>query len=372
MNSAMRKFTKIFGLIFLIAFSLFLLACPKRISGGYEIKNGKVIYNEGMKGLGTTNSFEVKDADAKTFEVINRQYAKDSKNAYLRGKVIPKSDGASFELVETPFSKDKNHVFYSDDIVSNNPKGFKILYKPKRGHVWTDGEKIYKGKSAFLPDVVDVTTFERIGKTRYYRDKNNVYSLRVIEGADPQTFEVISKFNETYARDRQSVFYNGVKVEDCDVDSHKIIDKFHHKDKTHVFFARNILSDDPENFEILSRAYSRDSRNAFWRAKKISDDAKNFVAFPSEKAGAYAKDSGKAFWGWKEIENADASSFVGLNHNYAKDKNNVYFAVNTVNMPRILKDADAATFELVKGKKGIDARDKNNSYNFGVKKKPRK
>ena len=157
-----------------------------------------------------------------------------------------------------------------------------------------------------------------------------------------------------------SIFYNGIKVKEADVDSHRVIDKSHHKDKQRVYFARDSLSDDPENFEVLSKAFSKDNKNVYWRKKKISEDSEHFEIFPSERSNAYAKDSKNAYWGWKIIEDADLESFVGLNHNYAKDKNKVYFKVNSGNSPDVLENADPETFELVRGEKGIDANRGNN------------
>ena len=40
-------------------------------------------------------------------------------------------------------------------------------------------------------------------------------------------------------------------------------------------------------------------------------------------------------------------------------------------MPREVKGADPETFALVKGEKGIDARDANNVYNFGNRRRMR-
>ena len=368
---------KLIGLVSLLAVALIAGACPKRLVGGYEIKNGKVIFNQGMKGLGTTHSFEVEDADPETFEILNRDYGRDAEKAFYLGKAIIQSHGPSFEIFEDPYTKDRAHVYYAGKIISKKPKTFKFLFSVRSGSktskYYTDGENVIIGKSKYLPGVVDVDTFEQIGRTSYLRDKNNVYRFgRIVESADPKTFEMIRRKYDEYARDRNSVFYNGVRVEDCDRDTHRIIDEFHHKDSKNVFFRTFILSGDPENFEILSRAYTRDSKSVYWRAKKISDDAGKFVAFPSERAAAYAKDSRNAYWGWKVIEEADLASFKGLNHNYAKDKDRVYFAVNTLNTPKVVKDADPETFELVEGEKGIDARDKNNKFNFGHIRRGRK
>ncbi|HMS41215.1 MAG TPA: DKNYY domain-containing protein [Pyrinomonadaceae bacterium] len=352
--------------------AIFLSACPKRLVGGYEIKDGKVIYQTGLQGLGTTHSFEVEGADAASFDALNKSYGKDKNNAYLYGKIIPNSHGATFKIVREPYTIDQNHVFYATEIISDKPQNFKIIIETEKNTFASDGEKIFLGKMLFFPESVDLQTFEQIGKTNYFRDKNHVFTAnRLIDGADPRTFEVNPRFNEKYAKDKSNVFYAASKVDGCDVATHQIIDENYHKDQTHVFFVLKKFSDDAANFEKLSEVFSRDGKFAYWKSTKISDDAKNFVAFPSEKSDAYAKDSRTVFWCDKKMENVDIASFVGLNHHYAKDKNKVYFAAGNLNLPRILEKADAATFEIVKNEDGIDAKDKDNFFNFGTIRKPR-
>ncbi|NNE67710.1 MAG: DKNYY domain-containing protein [Pyrinomonadaceae bacterium] len=349
---------------------LWLAGCPKRIAGGYEVSDGKVIYHHGMKGLGTTRASAVKEADPTTFEALDRKYGRDKNHAYYDGRIIDGSDGPTFKLIEGQFSGDKNHIYYTAQILTDRPADFKILFKTKPNvsetTFSTDGKLIFMGNKPFFPDLVHVPTFERLGRSDYFRDRNRVYTpLRVVKGADASSFEVVKRFDERYSYDANSVFYFGVKVEGIDRATHRVIDNVHHRDQSNIYFAMKQLSDDPDNFKILSKAFSKDSTRVYWRGRQISDDAANFVQFPSRGADAYAKDSKKAYWGWKTIEGVDVESFEGLNDNYAKDKNAVYFAVNIVNMPRKMEGADPATFALVKGEKGIDARDKNRAYNFG-------
>lgn len=366
---------------FLLLFVLVLVSfsgCSTRIAGGYEIKDGKVFYQSGMRGLGTTSKKAVKGADAASFEVLDRYFGRDNKQAYYLGVAIDKTDGPTFELLGKPFQKDKNHVYYMAKPISDHPRDFKILFRLTKGTgpdviFSTDGRNIFKGNRPFLQYLVDVNSFERIGTTSYFKDKNRVYNIASeVEGADPQSFTPSTRFFGAYATDKDNVFYEGKLVEGIDVASHKILDRFHHADESAVYFRRKVLSEDPSGFKILNEAYSRDGESVYWRSRKISDDAASFKAFPSKRAAAFGKDSKNAYWGWKVISGADVETFVGLDHNYAKDKNSVYFAVNTVNPPRVLKEADAETFALVKGEKGTDARDKKGPFNFGNRKKEKK
>jgi hypothetical protein len=358
-------------LLFVFSTLVFTAACPPRIAGGYEVKDGEVIFNQGMKGLGAAHHFPVVDADPATFEIINKDYGKDIKRAFYKGKVISKSDGPSFAFLESAYSSDKYHVYYYGAAISDKPSGFKIIYRSKnngpRLTLSTDGERILKGKNSFMSGKADAGSFEQIDRTDYFRDKFRVYSLnKIIDGADPATFEIVGRFDGRYTQDANAIFYNGNRVPGIDKATHDIIDEVHHRDASKVFFGLDPLSEDPENFKVLSRAYSKDSKSVYWRGRKISDDAAKFIAFPSERSESYAKDSTASFWGWKVIEDADVESFTGLNHKYAKDKNHVYFGSLNLNSAVIVKDADPDSFELVKGEKGIDARDKNGPYYFGV------
>jgi len=359
----------IIKLLFLAVLSAFSFACTKDITGGYEVKDGTVIFHQGMRGL-SKKSFLVEGADANTFEALDRFYGRDESQAYYNGKVISGSDGRSFKIIETPYTSDNHNVYYSGKAISDNPDGFKILFKMRMNKLEntfsTDGEIVFKGSNPFFPDRVDLATFEQVGKANYLKDKRSVYTLnRVIEEADPETFEVVTRYSERYSKDASNIFYNGIRVKGVDKETHEIIDEVHHRDRSNIFFAMNPLSEDPGNFQVISRAYSRDSQSAYWRGRKISDDAENFEVFPSDRAEAYAKDSIKAFWGWKTIEGADAETFVGLNRHYAKDKSKVYFGINVVNNVRVIEGADPETFALVKGEEGVDARDVNRPYYFG-------
>ena len=61
-------------LLFLLSLLVFSVACPPRIVVGYEVKDGKVVYSEGMKGPGATKQLPVSGADPLTFEILDNEY----------------------------------------------------------------------------------------------------------------------------------------------------------------------------------------------------------------------------------------------------------------------------------------------------------
>jgi hypothetical protein len=341
--------------------------------GGYLVKDGKVTYHSGLEGLGSKRQWEIPEADADSFTGIDGKYAKDKNHAYLDGIVIPESDGASFRILETPYAVDNSHVFIGGQLLSDSPQTFKIVAKLEKFTFSADGKKVFAGSVPFLPQTVDAATFEQIEKSNYFRDKAHVYTAeKKIDGADPQTFEILPGNKDVYAQDKSSVFFNGEKVEGCDVATHKIIDGSRHRDGKSIFYGTKKVSDDAANFQALDSQYSRDSKHVYWQMDKISDDPANFIVFSNQGWDTYAKDSGAVFRCDRKIKNADVKTFTGLSDRYAKDKNNVYFEVSCDMTELTTVDgADPASFELATGD-GVDAKDKNNNYNFGTNRGPRK
>lgn len=249
--------TGIFCFLVLLLCVLGCRSCP----GGYYVQNEKVFYksNEPSKILPPVfrSDIEVVGADAETFEELNKHFGRDKNKIYYHQWEVEKVDRQTFEVIEGPFSKDKNHVFLERLILTDKPQNFKVLFKKGSSpdlYFSTDGEVIFKGRTTFFPNEIDVSTFEEISGTDFMRDKDHVYSVvrSRLTGADPQTFKVIRRwsFGNTYATDKSNVFYDGRKVEGADVKTHKIIDETYHKDKNHVYKNTEKISDDPENFQV--------------------------------------------------------------------------------------------------------------------------
>lgn len=358
------------GLFFLLFVSLAVSGCSPTILGGYEVKGNVVVYHSKIGSYGTRNKKIVEEADPESFEIMDRYYGRDRKAAYYRGNRIEGSDGPSFQLLDFPYSRDKNHIYYYWAEMSDSPDDFRILFKVrlnKQSIIFSsDGAFVYKTNEKFFPDSVDPATFERIGETNYFRDKINVYTFwGIVSEADSASFKVIERFKGKFASDRANTYYQGELVDGVDRDSHQIIDEVHHRDKTKIYFGSTVISFNPDNFRVISEAFSVDSNSVFWQGIRISEDPANFRAFPSFTKESYGKDREKAFWCRFEIEDADVETFVGLNHNYAKDRNKVYFGYDSNSGQKVVVGADPKTFALVKGKIGVDARDRNGEYFFG-------
>jgi len=250
--------------------------------------------------------------------------------------------------------------------------------------------------------VEDRSTPDDLGRTSaalYLKDNKHVYYYcRAIDGADPDTYVVLSPF---YAKDKNNVYiHNGwnevaykINVSGVDASSFEVLNINFAKDKNHAYsfadgYAVLIEGADGSSFHLLSEgkyageSYAEDKNNVYYydeheKVKVIEGaDATRF----SDIAGNeyFIRDDG-VYYNGKMIEKADKGTFEVLEsyHNgeyyyfYAKDKNNVYF------MGRIIESADTGTFKALSGHdyyhyekdKGRyestyipDAKDKNNCY----------
>jgi hypothetical protein len=169
----------------------------------YHIYDDQVYHHDG----GGMRAIE--NADAKTFAVLEYGYAKDKNRVYHDGAtVLQGAHPASFEVFDMYWSKDRNFVYRRD------------------------GDKILRPR-------FDAASFQKIGDSKYVKDKNGVYGAYVKTATvtekptkDPATFVLL---NETYAKDKNHVYFDGSVVEGADAASFAAIDEFWGKDKNHVY-----------------------------------------------------------------------------------------------------------------------------------------
>ena len=61
----------------------------------------------------------VKDADPATFEIVSRDWSRDSKSYFFHGKLVSYIDRATFQDLDYHYGKDKNNVYYDDQIIKD-------------------------------------------------------------------------------------------------------------------------------------------------------------------------------------------------------------------------------------------------------------
>mgnify|MGYP003458616542 FL=1 len=153
---------------------------------------------------------------------------------------------------------------------------------------------------------IDQKTFELLpsGRFEYAKDKNNVYYKGIkMPGADPATIEGMGLF----AKDKNSVYYKGNQIKDADPSTIKV-SGLYSKDKNNVYFEDiKIIGVDKETFEVFSYDYE--------------------AMIPQTGYAYFAKDSNNVYCGREIIESADLKTFKVTDYDDATDKNKSYKCV---------------------------------------------
>ena len=358
----------------------------------------------------------VKNVDKNTFKVVNGNYGVDSKNVYYLGEKLDFVGLDGLKIFGEYYLKDKNSVYE----ISMNDND-KVKVKPIKNLN------------------IDVATFEDIFNEGLFKDKNTVYyaedndgdiSLKILQGADPATFEfgIISKdknsvfignqklegvsskgfevLDETFnfVKDYKNVYYldresDGitykVKVLDTkgiDIPSLELLGDSYNKyyrDKNNIYFLNDkddkmefekLAGANPKTFEIVDDYFARDDKNVYFFNKKvIGVDAKTFeeVGYDivKDKNGVYFLENVSEENENLEIktknlkaDGIDLKTLKKLDNGYFKDKNSIYYELSG-NLYK-MKNVDLPTFEVLNSPYSSSvyfAKDKNNVYYNGKK-----
>ncbi|BBM44679.1 DKNYY domain-containing protein [Leptotrichia trevisanii] len=321
---------------------------------------------------------KIQGADKNSFEVLGNYIAKDKNNVYYNGKKMENVDSKSFKNFGNFIGKDKNRVFYI-----------------------TGNEDI---KDA------DAESFEIMGDTRYFRDKNNIFVIKYsndfpdgegfikLPNIDRNSFIALS---EEFGKDKNGIYYIGEKINGINPNNIRVIeemgqDNYILQSENNYYLTFNSNSDlyDRKNDKIEAKKinnlnidfstfkyfgilnYYKDKNSFYYHSdndfKKIksgidvgsADKVLELNDFVKDKNNLYYFSNGKIN---KINLNIDVNSLVFLDNNsssyssYIKDRNNVYFVDNENGKVKIVKNADKNTFQIVNGNYGIDR--KNVYYN---------
>ena len=327
------------------------------------------------------NLEKIQGADKNSFEVLGYYIAKDKNNVYYKGTKMENVDSASVKTFGNFIGKDKNRVFYI-----------------------TGNEDI---KDA------DASSFEIMGDTYYFRDKNNIFVIKYSNDfPDGQGFIKLPNIdrnsfitlNEEFGKDKNGIYYIGEKINGINPNNIRVIeemgqDNYILQSENNYYLTFNSNSDlyDRKNdkieakkinnlnidfstfkyFEILN--YYKDKNSFYYRSdndlKKIkseidvksADKVLELNDFVKDKNNLYYFSNGKIN---KINLNIDVNSLVFFDNNsssyssYIKDRNNVYFVDNKNGKVKIVKNADKNTFQIVNGNYGVD---RKNVYYDGEK-----
>ena len=274
----------------------------------------------------------VKNVDKNTFKVVNGNYGVDSKNVYYLGEKLDFVGLDGLKIFGEYYLKDKNSVYE----ISMNDND-KVKVKPIKNLN------------------IDVATFEDIFNEGLFKDKNAVYyaedndgdiSLKILQGADPATFEfgIISK-------DKNSVFIGNQKLEGVSSKGFEVLDDTFNfvKDYKNVYYldresdgiTYKVKVLDTKGIDIPSLEFLGDSYNQYYRDKNNiyflndKDDKMEFekLAGANPKTfeiinGNFARDDKNVYFFNKKVIGVDAKTFEEVGYDIVKDKNGVYFLEN--------------------------------------------
>ncbi|MEO6915071.1 MAG: DKNYY domain-containing protein [Chitinophagaceae bacterium] len=220
--------------------------------------------------------------DIATLKSLDINFSKDDVQVYLNCIPIDGSDGKTFEITDRNFAKDKNHVYYYgfDGEQKYNiaklpcdPQTFKIIdYRFSK-----DANKVFF--LAFTIKDAEAASFEVL-KAGYSKDRNAVFfQHKKIPGGNPLNFEVF-KENESfsqdvdYAKDNTVVYVNDEKVSVADPATFKLLGENYASDKTHVFYKTKIVTEaKPGTFTVypydFGNADSEDGKMKFHEGKRV-------------------------------------------------------------------------------------------------------
>lgn len=329
--------TKIKKRAFFVAciFSCFLISCRnigqpvnKQKSGSYFIDSkGQIAYcqNGNWFSLGISQM----QADAKSFEVLSEDIAKDKNAVYFRGMPQKLVDKSSF-YVDQQIPKDRFHVYYIDQVL-----GFHIIegadpktYEPVAGHInWARDKDHYFYSND--PIKVDRNTFSFINDY-FLKDKDSVYispNIGTFKAILANTGNV-KAINKYYIKIYDTIYYppfqQGLAVVKRPFNT---IHKIRVLDQDHI----NI-----DNKTILFRGKD---------FKYAHVDAPSFKLYPIDEeidsygSNSYSKDKSHVFYNQEIIPGADVKTFIPLGNDFGKDTKNVFYK------NQLLEEVDARSFK---------------------------
>ena len=321
---------------------------------------------------------KIQGADKNSFEVLGNYIAKDKNNVYYNGKKMENVDSKSFKNFGNFIGKDKNRVFYitgNEDIKDADAESFEIMgdtyyfrdknniFVIKYSNDFPDGEGFVK-----LPNIDRnsfITLSEEIGK-----DKNGVYYIdEKINGINPNKVKVIEKIGQdNYILQSENNYYLTFNS------NSDLYDRKNDKIEAKKINNLNIDFSTFKYFEILN--YYKDKNSFYYRSdndlKKIkseidvksADKVLELNDFVKDKNNLYYFSNGKIEKINLNIDVKSLEFFDDIDSSYSsyiKDRNNVYFVDNKNGKVKIVKNADKNTFQIVNGNYGVDR--KNVYYN---------
>ena len=174
---------------------------------------------------------------------------------------------------------------------------------------------------------------KKLNENYRIEDGEIYYINRKIEGADAKTFEIFE--DNEYAKDKNNVYYNEYVLNEADPKSFKSLSKISSglgKDKNNLyFFEYKVNNIDIKTLEIMADEF----------LIYLKDKNGLYILLPT--SGGFPADLDNGIISPKILKNIDKQTFQLIGGKYSKDKNSVYYIgkkiaeVNPKNF-KVLKD----------------------------------
>ena len=244
---------------------------------------------EQRDGVWHYESTPIADADAKTFQAVGGNYAKDARRVYY---------GSTYRESRDYFTTRRSRVVV---VEGADPASFAVL----------DGEYARDRASAFFEGVAfavkDVATFALLDYG-FARDRViGYYHQRPVPGSDGRTFEAIDLH---YSRDRSSVFHSNlepgrdgappvrrtVRLEGAQPASFTVLDSGYAADAGQVYYKGKPLTRDAGGFRVLGLGYARTGTHVYYDGQPVAGaDPATFARLEPPTDDADAKDARRAY-----------------------------------------------------------------------------
>jgi hypothetical protein len=322
-------------LIFLgIRYFLFRIGDPvnSKVSDSYFYHYRKNLIVHSPMGNWFELGYFESDADVESFQPINRDFGKDKKNVFWKGRKQT-VDYATFQVDDSGIIKDKNHVYTTNGkeynslgiIKDADPKTYQLLdpslpehkrqswnkdansvfyrskkikgdpatFKPLNDGIAVDANYIYsiiheRGEGMYRIDVDEVIQKHKMieGKIHVINDSyvqigNTVVSAFTKDEFTLHTFETIKHTKEIDYFTiivNDALIYKGIECPDVDVESFESLDYSYSKDKRNVFYnGKKIIGLSLTGFEIIAPDYSKDNEHVYYKNEVVKGaNSKNF------------------------------------------------------------------------------------------------
>ena len=216
----------------------------------------------------------------------------------------------------------------------------------KKYYEMIDGKIYYKEywDTPVLVKEIDVKTFAEL-EYSYAKDKNNYYYKNKKILVDKNSFVIENYF---IAKDKNNIYVLGRKIPGFASEKLRIYegDTRYITDGTDVYFIdTKLMNSDPSTFVILDNETAKDKNNVYKYGEILyGADSETFEIL----GNIYSKDKNKVYSISYPMDKADAKSFKSIGDWYGKDKNFVFYRDD------IVENADSKTFKHLEYKYGID------------------